>query len=73
MAAANFNTPEQVVIAGHAGAVNRAMELGQSRGRKAGSSAAGERSVPLRADEARAGASENRSGRDAIPRSGLFR
>jgi [acyl-carrier-protein] S-malonyltransferase len=30
--AANFNTPEQVVIAGHAGAVNRAMELAKSAG-----------------------------------------
>jgi [acyl-carrier-protein] S-malonyltransferase len=30
--AANFNTPEQVVIAGHASAVNRAVELAKSRG-----------------------------------------
>jgi [acyl-carrier-protein] S-malonyltransferase len=30
--AANFNTPEQVVIAGHAGAVNRAVELAKTRG-----------------------------------------
>ena len=30
--AANFNTPDQVVIAGHAGAVNRAVELAKSRG-----------------------------------------
>jgi len=30
--AANFNTPEQVVIAGHAGAVNRAVELAKARG-----------------------------------------
>jgi [acyl-carrier-protein] S-malonyltransferase len=30
--AANFNTPDQVVIAGHAGAVNRAMELAKAAG-----------------------------------------
>ena len=29
--AANFNTPDQVVIAGHAGAVNRAAELAKAR------------------------------------------
>lgn len=32
--AANFNTPDQVVIAGHAGAVNRAAELAKARGAK---------------------------------------
>jgi [acyl-carrier-protein] S-malonyltransferase len=32
VAAANFNTPEQVVIAGHAGAVNRAVELAKAAG-----------------------------------------
>lgn len=32
VSAANFNTPEQVVIAGHTGAVNRAVELAKSRG-----------------------------------------
>ncbi len=32
VSAANFNTPEQVVIAGHAGAVNRAMELAKAAG-----------------------------------------
>src|SRR5262249_44626507 len=32
VAAANFNTPEQVVIAGHAGAENRAAELAKTRG-----------------------------------------
>jgi [acyl-carrier-protein] S-malonyltransferase len=32
--AANFNTPEQVVIAGHAGAVQRAMELAKGAGAK---------------------------------------
>jgi [acyl-carrier-protein] S-malonyltransferase len=30
--AANFNTPDQVVIAGHASAVNRAVELAKTRG-----------------------------------------
>ncbi len=30
--AANFNTPDQVVIAGHSGAVNRAVELAKARG-----------------------------------------
>jgi [acyl-carrier-protein] S-malonyltransferase len=30
--AANFNTPDQVVIAGHAGAVNRAVELAKAAG-----------------------------------------
>lgn len=34
VAAANFNSPEQVVIAGHAGAVSRAMELAKSAGAK---------------------------------------
>ena len=37
--AANFNTPEQVVIAGHASAVNRAMELAKAAGAR--------RAVPL--------------------------
>ena len=32
VAAANFNTPEQVVIAGNAGAVNRAIELAKAAG-----------------------------------------
>ena len=30
--AANYNSPDQIVIAGHAGAVERAMALRQSRG-----------------------------------------
>ncbi len=34
VSAANFNTPEQVVIAGHAGAVSRAMELAKAAGAK---------------------------------------
>ncbi len=32
VSAANFNTPDQVVIAGHAGAVNRAVELAKAAG-----------------------------------------
>ena len=34
VAAANFNSPDQVVIAGHAGAVQRAMELAKAAGAK---------------------------------------
>lgn len=34
VAAANFNSPDQVVIAGHAGAVQRAMDLAKSAGAK---------------------------------------
>ena len=34
VSAANFNSPDQVVIAGHAAAVNRAMELAKSAGAK---------------------------------------
>jgi [acyl-carrier-protein] S-malonyltransferase len=34
LAAANLNSPEQVVIAGHAGAVSRAIELAKSAGAK---------------------------------------
>src|SRR6476646_2065237 len=39
VSAANFNSPDQVVIAGHAGAVARAMELAKAAGAK--------RTVPL--------------------------
>ena len=39
VSAANFNSPDQVAIAGHAGAVNRAMELAKAAGAK--------RAVPL--------------------------
>jgi [acyl-carrier-protein] S-malonyltransferase len=39
VSAANFNSPDQVVIAGHAGAVGRAMELAKAAGAK--------RAVPL--------------------------
>lgn len=34
LSAANMNSPDQVVIAGHAGAVNRAMELAKTAGAK---------------------------------------
>jgi [acyl-carrier-protein] S-malonyltransferase len=34
VSAANFNSPDQVVIAGHAGAVNRAVELAKAAGAK---------------------------------------
>jgi [acyl-carrier-protein] S-malonyltransferase len=34
VAAANLNSPDQIVIAGHAGAVNRAMELAKASGAK---------------------------------------
>ena len=37
--AANFNSPDQIVIAGHAGAVQRAMELAKAAGAK--------RAIPL--------------------------
>jgi len=46
VAAANLNSPDQIVIAGQAGAVNRAMELAKAR-RQAGGLVACERSVPL--------------------------
>ena len=36
VSAANLNTPEQVVIAGHAGAVNRAIELAKAAGARRG-------------------------------------
>jgi [acyl-carrier-protein] S-malonyltransferase len=34
VSAANLNSPDQIVIAGHAGAVNRAMELAKAAGAK---------------------------------------
>ena len=51
--AVNFNAPGQVVIAGHAAAVERAIEAAQGARRQARRLAAGERAVPFVA--ARAG------------------
>ena len=59
---ANFNDPSQTVIAGHAKAVERAGRAAQGRGRQAGAAAAGERSVPLRADAAGGAAPRGRAG-----------
>ena len=50
--AANFNSPGQVVIAGAAAAVDRAIEVLKARGRQARHQAAGERAVAQRADAA---------------------
>ncbi len=58
---ANLNAPGQVVIAGHADAVARAGERAQGARREAGDSAGGQRTVPLRADEAGGGAAGRRS------------
>ena len=46
VAAANYNSPDQVVIAGNAGAVQRAMDLAKAAGAKSGGSA-GQRSLSL--------------------------
>ena len=62
VSAANLNSPDQIVIAGHAGAVNRAVELAKAAGAKTGDHSAGQRSFPLLLDEARAGEIEGRSG-----------
>ena len=51
---ANYNSPEQTVIAGHAAAVARASEGCLARGAKRAIPLAGVRAVPLRADVARA-------------------
>ena len=68
VSAANLNSPDQVVIAGHAGAVNRAIGSGQGGRRPARRAAAGQRALPLRPDETGAGAAARRSGRDRVPR-----
>ena len=47
---ANDNAPGQVVISGHAGAVEPRHRAAEGRGRQARAAAAGERAVPLRAD-----------------------
>ena len=46
MAAANFNAPGQIVIAGHKAAVERATQA-RSRPQAQGDPAEGERAVPL--------------------------
>ena len=51
--AANVNSPEQIVISGHAGAVARAIQLASERGAKR-PYFAGARALPLRADATRA-------------------
>ena len=61
--AANFNSPDQVVIAGHTGAVHASGRTGQSRRSPASAAASGERAVPLPADGARAETPEGGSGR----------
>ena len=58
---ANLNAPGQVVIAGSKDAVARAIGARQGAGREARDPAAGERAVPLRADEARRGRGWRRS------------
>ena len=63
---ANLNCPGQVVIAGHAAAVERAMRACKARGRQARAAAAGVRPLPLRADAAGAGAAGRRTWR-ALP------
>ncbi len=67
--AANFNSPDQVVIAGHAAAVNRAMELAKGAGARASHLASGERAVSLPVDGTGARAPEAATGRHGIPRS----
>ena len=52
----NFNGPEQIVIAGHKEAVERAIDLATERGREARRAAAGVRAVPQLAPEAGGGA-----------------
>ena len=70
VSAANLNSPDQVVIAGHAGAVNRAAELAIGGG-AAGGAAAGERSVPLCADGSGAGTAAGRPGCHGVSRPGV--
>ena len=61
--AANINSPEQIVISGHAGAVERAIKLATERGAKKAVQPAGQRTFPLLADATGAGSSGARPGR----------
>ena len=64
---ANLNGAGQVVIAGARDAVARAGERAKALGREARRAAAGQRAVPLRADEAGRGAAGARAARAARP------
>ena len=55
VSAANLNSADQVVIAGHAGAVARAIELAKAAGSAPRRAASRERSLSLHAHEARPG------------------
>ena len=52
---ANINSAEQIVISGHAAAVERATKLASERGAKRAIMLAGQRALPLFADEAGTG------------------
>ena len=55
---ANFNSPGQIVIAGHATAVNRAIEIAKARGYQKSDAPAGKRSLPLSPDDSCRGEAE---------------
>ena len=56
---AGFNSPDQIVISGQSRRRRTRHGTGESRRRETGGRAAGERAVPLPADEARAGAPDD--------------
>ena len=58
---ANINSPEQIVISGNTAAVERAAKLADERGAKRAKLLAGQRTLPLFADEAGAGSPGRRS------------
>ena len=68
---ANYNSPEQTVIAGHAAAVERAMARCKAKGRQARHAAAGVRALPLRADGAGEAAARGGARRGARPRAAV--